>query len=157
MSCSCPLSRILVHHSRFAEGVADEALAHGRTEVKDGLVSSAFIGGRAAGCGGGTTGAPPRADAAETGDPVAPAPRAHPRKSGGDHGRRLGDGETVREGVSGRRARWSAALGEKGADRFAGGPSRVARRVVPGATGSQCGGGGRPHPATDRNSSGAAA
>ena len=113
MNCSCPWDRVLVYHGRFAEGTADDGSVRGRTEVKDGMVPSAFVGGRAADCGRGATGASPRADAAENGYPVAAAPWAHPRKGGEDCGRRLGDGEPTREGVSGRRARWSAVLGEK--------------------------------------------
>ena len=70
MNCSCPVGRILVHHGRFAEGLADGTLVHGRSEVKDGLVSSAFVGGRTANGGGRATGASPRADAAENGDAV---------------------------------------------------------------------------------------
>jgi hypothetical protein len=81
-------------------------------------------------------------------------PPPPPRRGGGpSRWRQLGNGATARESVSGRRARRFAALGKKGPDRFVGGPSRVARRVVPGATGSRRGGGGRPHRATDRDSS----
>ena len=146
---SCPLDRILVHHGRFADGMVNEVLIHGRTEVKDGLVSSAFVGGGATNCGGGTTGASPRANAAENGDFVAAAPWTYPRKGCKDRRRRLGDGETICERISGRRARWPAALGEKGPNQFAGGPSRIARRGVSGTTGLKRGGGGRPHRAID--------
>ena len=84
---------------------------------------------------------------------VAAAPWAYPRKGGEDCRRRLGDGETIRKRISGRRPRWSAALGEKGPNRFAGGPSRIARRIVSGTTSFKRGGGGRPHRAIDRDPS----
>jgi hypothetical protein len=100
MNCSCPWDRNLVHQGGFADGRADEALFHGRTEVKDGVVPSAFVGGRAADCGRGTTGASPRTDAAENGGPMAAAPWAHPRKGREDRRRRLGDRETIRQRIS---------------------------------------------------------
>ena len=61
----------------------------------------------------------------------------------------MGDGETIRERISGWWPRWSAALGEKGPNGFVGGPSRIACRIVPGTTGFQRGGGSRPHRAID--------
>jgi transposase len=44
-------------------------------------------------------------------------------------------------------------MGKKGASQFAGGPPRIACRVVPGATDFKRGGGGRPHRTIDRDSS----
>ena len=63
---------------------------------------------------GRSDGSIPHDHTAEDGSPLAAAPWAHPRKGGENRGRRCGNGETIRERILGRRARWSPTLGEKG-------------------------------------------